>query len=119
MNKRFWAKKIIGFTLLGILAVALFSYVVMILWNHTIAQLMPVSAISFWQAAGLLLLCKILFGGFSGGWGRNRGGHWKREMDEKWQGLSPEEREKLKQEWRNRCRVWKKPEAEQEKETGD
>ncbi len=113
MNKQFWVKKIVGFVILGLAAAALFTYVVMTLWNHVVVDVLHASLISFWQAAGLLLLCKILFGGFNGGWKGGRGGRWGKQMDEKWQKLAPEEREKLKQEWRNRCRVWKKPESAQ------
>ena len=108
MNKKFWVKKIVGIIICVIAVGALLSYVVMNLWNHVLVAVVNVTAISFWQAAGLLVLSKILFGGFRGGWGRGRGGHWKNEMKEKWQHMSPEEREKIKQEWRNRCRVWGK-----------
>jgi len=113
MNKRFWVKKIVGFIVLALAATALLSFVVMSLWNNILAVVLHISVITFWQALGLLVLSKILFGGFKGGWGGHRGGHWKKEMQEKWHGMTPEEREKIKQEWRNRCRVWRKPDAEQ------
>lgn len=106
MNKQFWIKKIIGFTLLALVIAGALGYVVMLLWNQVLAVVISgVSLIGFWQALGLLLLSKILFGGFSGRCG-GKGGHWKNEMKEKWQGMTPEEREKIKQEWRNRCRMW-------------
>jgi membrane protein implicated in regulation of membrane protease activity len=106
MNKQFWIKKIIGFTLLALVVAGALGYVVMLLWNQVLAVVISgVSLISFWQALGLLLLSKILFGGFSGRCG-GKGSHWKNEMKEKWQGMTPEEREKIKQEWRNRCRMW-------------
>ena len=108
MNKKFWLKKIIGFIILAIAAVAVLGYVVMTLWNQVLVAVLHVSLISFWQAVGLLVLSKILFGGFRGHCGGARGSHWKHEMKEKWQHMSPEEREKIKQEWRNRCRVWGK-----------
>lgn len=109
MNQKFWVKKIAGFTVLAIAAMAVFGFIVMSLWNNILVAVLHVSAVTFWQALGILVLGKILFGGFNGGCGRNRGGHWKKEMQEKWQGMTPEEREKVKQEWRNRCRIWKKP----------
>ena len=112
MNPRFWVKKIVGFIILALAATALVSFVVMSLWNNILAGVLHISVITFWQALGILVLSKILFGGFKGGWGSHRGGHWKKEMQEKWQGMTPEEREKIKQEWRNRCRIWKKPDAE-------
>jgi len=54
---------------------------------------------------GILLLSKILFGGFGGrGFRGGPGGHaWKQQMKEKWNTMSEEEREKFKAEWKNRC----------------
>jgi hypothetical protein len=112
MNRKFWAKKIIGFIILAFAITALLSFIVMNLWNCTLVAVLHVSTISFWQALSILVLSKILFGGIKGGWGR-RGGHWKKEMQEKWHTMTPEEREKIKQEWRTRCRVWKKTDPEQ------
>jgi hypothetical protein len=85
----------------------------MFLWNNVLAVVVPVAIINFWQALGLFALGKLLFGGFHGGSGRPKGMGWKNEMKEKWQGMSPEEREKLKQEWRNLCRTWKKDETKE------
>lgn len=109
MNKHFWIRKIIGFSILAIAFAALLAYVVMLLWNGVLAQVVTVSTISFYQAIGLLVLSKILFGGFPSG--KNHcnhcsGGHWKNELKEKWHTMSPEERDQMKQEWRNRCRTW-------------
>ncbi len=108
-------KKIIGFIILAIAAVALLGYIVMSLWNCVLVAVLGVSLITFWQAVGLLILSKILFGGFHGRCGGRcgrGGGHWRKEWQEKWeakmQNMTPEEREKIKQEWRNRCRVWGK-----------
>ena len=110
MNKHFWIKKIIGFSILAIAFAALLAYVVMLLWNGVLTQVVTVSTISFYQAIGLLVLSKILFGGFPSGKHHcnqcGGGGHWKNELKEKWHGMSPEERDQLKQEWRNRCRTW-------------
>lgn len=114
MNKKFWVKKITGFIVLAIVMTAVLGYVVMLLWNHVLAAVVNVSLVTFWQALGLLILSKILFGGFKGGcWGNHKGGQWKNEMKEKWQSMTPEEREKIKQEWRNRCGVWKRNSSEQ------
>ena len=108
-NKKFWVAKIVGFIILGLLAIALFGFIVMSLWNNVLVAVLHVSTVTFWQALGILVLSKILFGGFHGRCGGPRGGHWRKEMQEKWHGMSEEEREKMKQEWRNRCRVWGKP----------
>ncbi len=107
MKRDFWIKKIMGFIVLGILAVFLFGWIVMLLWNNILPAVLHVQPVSFWQALGLLVLCKILFGGFGGG----RGGKekWGRKMQEKWQTMSPEEQQHWKEEMRNRCRTWRKP----------
>jgi Ca2+/H+ antiporter, TMEM165/GDT1 family len=91
----------------GVAAIALFSFIVMSLWNSILPGVIHVGTITFWQAAGILLLGKILFGGFPGGrggWGRHP--RWRGKMMEKWQNMTPEEREKFKQQWRERCGHW-------------
>jgi hypothetical protein len=80
------------------------------LWNNVLTSAVPVNTISFGQALGILLLSKILFGGFSGGgrW-KSKGGPWNNELREKWQTMTPEEQEKVKHEWRNRYNRWCRP----------
>jgi hypothetical protein len=107
MKKKFWIKKIIGFILFGALAVLGFGLIVMGLWNAILPSVIHVTAITFPQALGILVLSKILFGGFRGrpGWAGKRH-QWKQGMMEKWEGMTPEEREKWKEDMRNRCRTW-------------
>jgi len=89
--------------LFGALAVTVFGFIVMGLWNAVLVKVLSVKLISFWQALGILLLSKILFGGFGGG-RRWRGSHaWKEKMKQRWDKMTPEEREKFKAEWKNRC----------------
>ena len=53
---------------IGITALALlFGYVVMLLWNWLMPAIFGLGIISFWQAVGIIILAKLLFGGFSGG----------------------------------------------------
>lgn len=106
---KFWAKKIIGFIVCFAAIAALLTYIVMSLWNNVLVAVLQVSTITFWQAAGILLLSKILFGGFhkSGGWGGRRRAEWRRRWQDKMRDMTPEEREKLKEEWRDKCRVWR------------
>jgi hypothetical protein len=65
-----------------------------------------VKSLTFWQALGLLALCRILFGGFGlGGGHRNSSRRMDRRirervrerMDERWEQMTPEEREKFRQ----------------------
>ena len=108
MKKKFWARKVAAIIFFGIAAVALFSFIVMSLWNAVLVPVVHVSTVTFWQAAGILLLSKILFSGFKGGGPfRGRGRQpWNQEMREKWQNMSAEEKDKMKQEWRQRCGNW-------------
>jgi len=104
--KRFWFKKGLMSVIFFIAAALLFGAIVMGLWNAILPAITGVKAITFIQALGILLLSKILFGGFGrrGGWHGGRRGPWKHNMQEKWGSMTPEEREKFKAEWRNRCR---------------
>lgn len=52
---------------LVVVAIAALSYVVMLLWNHVAVSLADgIHAIDYGQAVGLLILSRILFGGFRG-----------------------------------------------------
>jgi hypothetical protein len=85
----------------AIVAVGVVSFVVMSLWNILVPSIFALKPITFWQALGLLVLSKLLFGGFRpyGGGGR----HWRRRMAERWEQMTPEEREKFKHGMRYRC----------------
>jgi hypothetical protein len=73
------------------------------LWNWLAPTLFGWRQIGFWQALGLLFLCRILFGGF-GSHGRDRSGS--RLRGNRWERMTPEEREKFRQDMRARwCRV--------------
>lgn len=113
MRRGFWVRKIAMMIVFGIAAVALFGFIVMSLWNAILPAVIHVSTITFWQAIGILLLSKILFGGFRGGW-RGRRGHWKEKMQNKWQEMTPEQRAQFKQEWRDRCATWRRPGTERQ-----
>ena len=98
--KRFWMRKIAGFIILAILGVVVFSAIVMFLWNALLPSLFHFPMITFPQALGLLILSKILFGGFRGGGPRHQ---WKDKMKQRWMNMTPEEKEKFKQDWSRRC----------------
>jgi chromate transport protein ChrA len=86
-----------------IVACAVFGFVTMHLWNWLIPTIFGLTAITFWQALGLVLLGKILFGGFHRHGGGGRG--WKRHMENRWAKMSEEDREKFRagMRERNRC----------------
>lgn len=74
-----------------IVAVVVVTTLVMLLWNALLPAIFNVRSIGFFQALGLLILCKILFGSFGGRGGMF--GHHGREMRERWLAMSPQERE--------------------------
>lgn len=120
------------FPLIPIVAIALFSLVVMLLWNAIIPGLTGWALLTYWKAMGLLVLSKILFSGFPGRrggpggppWARHHAGmreawwrnlseeereQWKdrrKDWREKWCSMSGEERAKFKESWKDRCMNW-------------
>jgi len=94
------------------LLVFLAGYVVLSLWNWLVPTLFNGPVINFIQALGLLLLSKILFGGFKGGrgWGGScycgGGSYWKGKMNSRMEGMSEEEKEKFQEAFKNRCGSW-------------
>lgn len=77
--------------------------VVQWLWNAILPDLIHVGYLTYWKALGLLVLCRILFGGFKGGPPGGRrpfgGGAWR----EKWQNMNEQERAAFKERWRQKC----------------
>ncbi len=108
--RRNWARKAAMIAAFAILFFTVFGYVVMRLWNWLMPALFGWHPINFWQALGILVLSKILFGGFHG----RRGGpmHWRHRMRERWEHMTPEEREKFSQSMRARCGPFAPPAEE-------
>jgi hypothetical protein len=88
--------------ILGIAAfIAIGGELVMHLWNWLLPPLFGWPLITFWQAVGILALCRILFGGFGRhGSGRSK---FRRRMAERWERMTPEERERFRQGMRGGC----------------
>jgi Ca2+/H+ antiporter, TMEM165/GDT1 family len=84
-----------------LLFIAIGGELVMRLWNWLLPSLFGWHQINFWQAIGLLALCRILFGGF----GRHGAGrsNFRRRMAERRERMTPEERERFRQGMRARC----------------
>jgi hypothetical protein len=102
--KRNWIERAIRFAVkiavVGTIAVFVFGFVVMSLWNWLMPSLFRLPQISFWQALGLVVLSKILFGGFHSHTGRRT--HWRRRMRDRWEHMTPEERERFREGVRRR-----------------
>jgi hypothetical protein len=89
------------FVLFAAMFVTVCGFVVMSLWNWLMPALFGWHLINFWQAVGILVLSKILFGGFRGHPGRHL--YWRRRMLERWEQMTPDEREKFRHGMRGRC----------------
>ena len=102
--------------------VALVALAVYGLWNGVLTEVVGVKTVTYWQALGILVLARILFGGFPGRRGGPFGPPWRRRMMMKrWESLTPEQREKMREQMRNRFGDWPKPpwcDAGQDEEQG-
>lgn len=108
VRRRFKASRFILIPLAVAGILALVSFIVMQLWNNLLPDILHVNAITYWQAMGIFVLCKILFG-FGKGGGR-MGAPWMRgRMAERMNNMSPEEHARFKQEMEARmCGSWRK-----------
>jgi len=89
------------------LAIFLFGSLVQLLWNNVAVPVLHVSTVTFWQAVGILVLSKILFSSFSGRRGGGPGRYaWRKRMMTNWKDMTPEEKEKFKEQWRDQCGRW-------------
>ena len=103
-NKANWKKFWPLLFILVPIGIYLFIYSVMFLWNAILPEVIGVKEINFWQAGGIFLLCKILFGGFNYGNHKHKGNAYSSlKMKEKLMNMSEEEKEQFKSEWRSRC----------------
>ena len=106
-------KKLLLFAPLAILGMLLFialgGEIVLRLWNWLLPPLFGWRQITFWQALGMLALCRILFGGF--GFHGSVRSHVRRRMAERWEQMTPEEREKFRHGFREHCGPFEPPNA--------
>ena len=97
-------KKLMFIAPLAILGMVLFvtlgGEIVKHLWNWLLPPLFGWPQVTFWQALGLLALCRILFGGC--GFRGSAGSNARRRMEERFERMTPEERERFRQSWRGR-----------------
>jgi hypothetical protein len=86
------------FSPVAILALALCAFlggeIVLQLWNWLVPPLFGLRPVTFWQALGLLALCRVLFGRLGGrglDWAGNR-----RRFEARWKTMTPEERDRFR-----------------------
>jgi hypothetical protein len=97
-------KKWIFLAPLAIAGIVVFGFIgielVLHLWNWLLPQLFGWRQITFWQAFGILALCRILFGGL----GSHRPGrsNFRQRREKRCGQMTPEERERVRQGMRAR-----------------
>lgn len=99
MRGRRWVWKGFAFAGFVIIGLAVFSWVVMLLWNALLPSLFGAPPLRYLQAAGLLVLSRILLGGLRGHHGPWRHRAWR----ERWESMTPEERERLRERYGRHC----------------
>src|SRR5256885_15608642 len=96
------ARRMLFFAPLALVGMALFIFVggeiVLHLWNWLLPPLFGWRELTFWQALGMLVLCRILFGG--SGWSRpGCGSRMRGRMAQRWGKMAPGERARARQGW--------------------
>ena len=94
--------KIAGIALVAVpVILGLFGLLVKSLWNWLMPELFGVHPITFWQALGVWLLSRLLLAGFHGR-GRSHDRRWRGRVIDRWERMTPEEREKFRERLRHR-----------------
>jgi len=100
-----WRKRRFFFIPIFLFGLFAMSAIVMILWNAIIPAVSGILPLSYWQAMGVLILCRILFSGF-----KFRGNHGHRppfmhpSLRNRLMEMTDEERAQFKNQWRERCK---------------
>jgi hypothetical protein len=98
--RRFRMARALKFVVIAAVAATVFSFLVMGLWNWLMPAVFGGRLITIWQAMGLLVLSRILFGRF-GGPGRRM--HWRHRLAERLNEMTPEQREAFLAGMTGRC----------------
>lgn len=81
------------FGMMFIVIAVVMTLVVMTLWNAIMPDLFGLKTLSFWTALGLLVLCRVLFGGMGMGPMMFKMAREHRQLHERWMNMSEEERQ--------------------------
>lgn len=108
MNRHFCRGRncfMIPVMIVGLFAI---SGVVTLLWNWIIPSISTLTTLTYWQAMGLFVLCRILFGGFRFGFRKHHQGFHKHlakhaPFKDRFMEMNDEERQQFKNQWKQRC----------------
>lgn len=104
MNKEMSSKRKGKKIFIGLAMVIIFFLVIALLqflWNELMTDIFGLKSISYWQAFGLFILSKILFGR---GFGKPGGGFRQRfkRTDITGEDITEEQKDRLREEWKRR-----------------
>ncbi len=105
-NQTQWRKRRFFFFPLFLIGLFAVSAVVMLLWNCILPEVSGLKALTYWQAMGLFVLCKILFSGFRFGRSHHHRVHRHFEraaFKHKFMEMTDEEKQQFKNQWKQRC----------------
>lgn len=104
MNQRRTSRvlKIAGIAIVAVpLILGAFGLLVKSLWNWLMPELFGLHPITFWQALGVWILSRLLLAGFQGR-GRSHDRRWRARVIDRWERMTPEERERFRERLRHR-----------------
>ena len=93
------------FTICFFAFAALVVSALMTSWNYVMPEIFNLPMLTFWHALAMLIVAKILL---FNGW-RRGGSHWgqhnymKQHWGQRMANMTPEEKERVKQYWENKC----------------
>ena len=97
-------KKRLFFVPVIIAGFLVFGWAIMLLWNWLIPSIFHWSKITYFQALGLFVLSRILFGVFNfRGSGNRKPPFANSKFKEKFMDMNDEEKRAFKEQWRQRC----------------
>lgn len=96
---------VIGGIFLALFLAFIFGYFVMLLWNWIIPIIFGLPEIDYWMAFGIIILARLIFGGFGHGDHHRKSNHHERYYSSKFRKFKPPF-DKMKQ-WEHYEDYWK------------
>ena len=114
MKRKYWFLRGLKVAVMIAVFLAVVGFVVMTLWNWLVPALFAGPLVGYWQALGLLVLARLLCGGFrphGHGHGHGHGpfGRSWHHSRERWKQMTPEERDEFRSRFRERWGRGRRP----------
>jgi len=99
MRRGFWIARGVKVLVIVAVVIGVVSFAVMSLWNWLVPALFGGPVLDYWEALGLLVLARLLFGGLRPH-GHGPWGHSWHHARARWEQMTPEERERFRSRFR-------------------